>query len=64
MVREFQIKVENGKSMEATADWLAMSASTILEELFPEQWREAMALVAQRISQTIRQEGPPDVSTR
>jgi hypothetical protein len=56
MADEFQIKVEAGRSVEETADWIAMSASTILDELFPDQWKEAMTLLAQRINETVREE--------
>ena len=50
MTHIFQIEVEEGRSMQETTDWLAMSASSILDELFPDQWREAMTLMALRIN--------------
>jgi hypothetical protein len=54
--REFHIKVEAGRSLEDTADWLAMSASAILNELFPEQWREGLTLIVQRINEKVRED--------
>jgi len=56
----YQIRVEAGKSIEDTADWLAMSVSTVLDELFPGQWKQAMTLMAERINATVREERPPD----
>ena len=50
MAREFRIKYEDGQTMEETADWLAMAASSVLHELFPDQWREGMMLMVQRIN--------------
>jgi hypothetical protein len=54
--REFHIKVEAGRSLEDTASWLALSASGILQELFPDRWREGMTLVAQQINEHVRED--------
>jgi hypothetical protein len=49
MQRVFEIKIEEGKTLEHTADWLAEAATTVLRDLFPDQWREGLTLMAQRI---------------
>jgi hypothetical protein len=53
MPRVHQIEVREGKSLEETADWLAMSASAVLHELFPDQWQQAMTLMVQRINERV-----------
>jgi hypothetical protein len=54
MAREFHIKTEEGKSLEETADWIALSASAVLHELFSAlEWWLAMTLIAQRINRTV-----------
>jgi hypothetical protein len=60
-----QIEVRESKSLEETADWLAMSASAVLHELFPDQWQQAMTLMVQRINETVAEgivapRGPAD----
>jgi hypothetical protein len=54
MARVHQIEVKEGKTIEETADWLAMSVSAVLHELFPDQWQQAMTLTVQRINETGR----------
>ena len=41
-----RIDVDSTKSMEEVADWLAMSASSLLDHMFPDQWDEAIILLA------------------
>jgi hypothetical protein len=52
MPRVLRIKIEEGRSIEETADWLAMSASAV-GQLFPAQSREGMKLMARRIDQML-----------
>ena len=56
MPRALQIEVEDGRTVEETADRLAMSASATIHELFPEEWQLGMALMAQRINRTVAEE--------
>jgi hypothetical protein len=48
-----EIKIEEGKTLEHTADWLADAACTVLRDLFPDQWREGLALMAQQINRIV-----------
>jgi hypothetical protein len=53
MPRVLHIEVEDGMTVEETADLLATRASNFLHDLFPaRQWRQAMTLMAQRINRT------------
>jgi hypothetical protein len=53
MPRVLRIKIEEGRSIEETADWLAMSASAVLDKLFPAHSREGMKFMVRRIDQTL-----------
>jgi hypothetical protein len=68
MPRVLRIKVEEGKSLEETTEWLALSASAVLDKLFPVQWDEGMRLMARRIDQMLAEHGkllrPPTPSRR
>jgi hypothetical protein len=57
-----QIEVETDKSLEETADYLAIAASAVFDRLFPEQWEHAMAVMAARIGQTAREADPPGLT--
>ena len=58
MTREFRINVQEGGSVEETAEWLALWASAVLHELFlARQWREAMALMAQKVTRIVAEDG-------
>jgi len=58
MPRVFQIKVEEGQTLEHTAEWLALSASAVVHELFPDQWYEGMSLMTHRIHRSVADRQP------
>jgi hypothetical protein len=53
MPRVLRIKIEEGRSIAETADWLAMSTSAVLDKLFPAQSGEGMKLMVRRIDQML-----------
>ena len=56
MARKFTLAVEEGRSVQDTADQIALLTSAVLNELFPEQWREAMVLLSQRINRAVAED--------
>lgn len=46
----FQISIERDRDMEDTAVQLMTAAAVVLAERFPEQWSEAMAVIADKIA--------------
>jgi len=52
----YRINVDDTKPLEETADWIAMSISSVLDQMFPDQHQEAMRLVVQRLNMTVGQE--------
>ena len=61
MARKFTLAVEEGRSVQDTADQIALLTSAVLNELFPEQWREVMVLLSQRINRAVAED---DLGTR
>jgi hypothetical protein len=56
MAEVIAIKVEKGKTVEGTAEWVALSASSAFHELFPDDWRRAMTILAQSVTRTVLRE--------
>jgi hypothetical protein len=56
MAEAIAIKIEKGKPVEGTAEWLALAASSAFHELFPDDWKRAMTILAQSVNRMVLRE--------